>query len=793
MDHAKMPNNADQSDSSDDLIAELARLMAEDAQGGPSASPAPQEAAPSSQDRPAPKPFVRVPGQEAAAPTPATPTPTAPTATAAPKPDSLPPVEADTPVSPPAPVPNPFAASRQTPQQAPAAQQDPVAQMPQAAQTPQVSQTVLGDAMPANPATERAVPGRADGSSGSVASELQTLLRNEPKSQSQPESKGVFAEVERALAEQNHMPALPQETAPAFPSTLGGSDPIADLIAAEQKAFQSTPASELLNPDPQARVPDAYAPQTAVPQATVPQPAAPVPAPVAPVVPVSSGPSATDNFEVPPVFGLGGPTRSTATPTAPNLEASAPPPAVAPTPAAPVSAAHLAPTPTPAPVTRAPIDPLDEIEQLIGEAVRLGTQQDPVASVAEPADSDFSVDEAALAADAAIRAVSQPDIAVDSPTAFPNDTFAAQSDVPPSAAPGRNSGFSVGSLQKYMAPIVAGTVFLAIAVALFLVFGLNNGTQDGEAPVLTANTQNAKVEPEVSTSEPTVTDQSVVFNSLDGQQSDRATEQLVPRQESTTSSDVTRVIDTTSNDTGLANRKVRTVTVRPDGSIVSGQDSVAGNEALPVERPNVPALPADVAAANSGEFQAVSEFVEQPVITDPSSVNPAEATAGAGDVVLNAPIPAPRIADRSAAAIQNQATTFTNIAPPQTTTITTLGTGTQSSGAVDLLGNAATTTVAAPVTNIQPTTQQAAPQITTAAAYVQMSSQRSQEAAQQTITTLERQFASQLGGGRLEIQRVDLADRGTFFRVLLPVSSRSQAGSICNSIISAGGDCIVRN
>ncbi len=41
---------------------------------------------------------------------------------------------------------------------------------------------------------------------------------------------------------------------------------------------------------------------------------------------------------------------------------------------------------------------------------------------------------------------------------------------------------------------------------------------------------------------------------------------------------------------GLANRKVRTVTVRPDGTIVSGDDAVAGAEALPVDRPNVPAV-----------------------------------------------------------------------------------------------------------------------------------------------------------------------------------------------------------
>ena len=61
-----------------------------------------------------------------------------------------------------------------------------------------------------------------------------------------------------------------------------------------------------------------------------------------------------------------------------------------------------------------------------------------------------------------------------------------------------------------------------------------------------------------------------------------------------TATDVTRDVTPAAGDdseSGLANRKVRTVTVRPDGTIVSGDDAVAGGEALPVERPNVPAVP----------------------------------------------------------------------------------------------------------------------------------------------------------------------------------------------------------
>lgn len=61
--------------------------------------------------------------------------------------------------------------------------------------------------------------------------------------------------------------------------------------------------------------------------------------------------------------------------------------------------------------------------------------------------------------------------------------------------------------------------------------------------------------------------------------------------------EATSVIATTATDPELANRKVRTVTVRPDGTIVSGDDALAGNEALPIDRPNGPQVSHTVIAA----------------------------------------------------------------------------------------------------------------------------------------------------------------------------------------------------
>src|SRR5690606_25597145 len=130
-------------------------------------------------------------------------------------------------------------------------------------------------------------------------------------------------------------------------------------------------------------------------------------------------------------------------------------------------------------------------------------------------------------------------------------------------------------------------------------------------------------------------------------------------------------------ETGLANRKVRTVTVRPDGTIVSGDDAVAGTEALPVDRPNVPEIPgaemapSDLLTAAVAETQAVasSGAAEEP---DPiaalvantgeatatpaedaaplevAAVNPDSTVPAVFDGSLVAPIPMPRPSTRNA-------------------------------------------------------------------------------------------------------------------------------------------------
>jgi hypothetical protein len=80
-----------------------------------------------------------------------------------------------------------------------------------------------------------------------------------------------------------------------------------------------------------------------------------------------------------------------------------------------------------------------------------------------------------------------------------------------------------------------------------------------------------------------------------------------------------------------------------------------------------------------------------------------------------------------------------------------------------------------------------------AGAYVvQVSSQRTQDQAQAAFNNLQQRYAGVLGGVTPVIQRADLGDRGTFYRVRIPASSRDDAISLCERLKSAGGDCFVR-
>jgi hypothetical protein len=76
---------------------------------------------------------------------------------------------------------------------------------------------------------------------------------------------------------------------------------------------------------------------------------------------------------------------------------------------------------------------------------------------------------------------------------------------------------------------------------------------------------------------------------------------------------------------------------------------------------------------------------------------------------------------------------------------------------------------------------------------VQVSSQRSEADAQASYKALQQKYASVLGGHDPIIRRADLGDKGTFYRAQVgPFATMDEATQLCNSLKSAGGQCIIQ-
>jgi hypothetical protein len=811
---AKPQQMSDSQEKSDDLIAELAKLMASNAQGSESEpKPTVIKLAPLSEATgPSPTP-IRIPGMDA----PAAPAAAAPAV-------RIPGMENPAGVDMPAPAPKPAPAVQQPTTQSdvakpPMAAPEPLAGGQMSAPAPQAQPVPVPEAAPA-PVAAHVEP------TISVAA-APAPAEAKPSPYTDPDSFnfdfGFKADGSTtggsSQGEARHKPA----EAPK-PAAAPEHDPIADLIAAELDAAQAAPAAPevpKVEPAPAAAafpasveaIPASNFGNTTAGQAPVliARPAGPPASRATPTAPVAFRPlpqppkaAESDKFAVAPVFGLGG--KPTPAPTA-----SAPTPA-------PVSErpaiASLA-SPAAVPAHKPDGDPMDEIESLIGEAVRIELSgpekpaapnqppvQAPAAPVVPPLTTGFAPRRAGLkdnepqmkSAEAAILAAAAATGAevgrIDAHTA--DDRAHKRVKIKPQKAN------PFGGVRQYVGMAVAGTLLLAAGFGLYWVLGMGRGT--GDAPVLTADATPAKQAPAITAASVAEPARSVVFDEIDGVAATDTPETLVSRDETagTSVTDVARVVTpeaADSTETGLANRKVRTVTVRPDGTIVNGDEAVAGTEALPVERPNVPEVPgaatepsdlltaavatdpvetaAEPAAMPTAELDPIAAAIAggetvQPDPIDVAALASTSTTPPVFDASIVAPTPMPRPADRNALAA--------SAAPAEIETASAEPNAPAELPLVDL---------------IEPAAQPAAVANSAggAAAYVQLSSQLNEGDAEAAIRAAQQRWGSLFAGNQLIVQRADLGAKGIRYRVRLPTSSLQDATQICASIKANGGDC----
>ena len=441
-------------------------------------------------------------------------------------------------------------------------------------------------------------------------------------------------------------------------------------------------------------------------------------------------------------------------------------------------------------------DPIDDIENLIGRAMRVEfALPENEASVVESKPAP----EPRPAPSPALRSLATPvlptnrqaaGLSVADQTIFAAaEASGAQLDWvnPPPTADMEDETYraaprqrrAMGMSRALASPLVAVTLLLAAGFGLYWVLGLG-GRDAGPPPLLTADTAPIKEVAPPAAADDASTPQSVVFNEMDGV-NPGADEQLVSRDQ-TDVNDVTEVAagGTELSEEGLANRKVRTVKVRPDGTIVSGDDNVAGSTILPVDRPVVPAVPG-AETASSELLAAIDpvepvDAVEPAAATEPAAEAP-EPVAAVIPVEPGATVPA---VDLTGAAIAGKSATIPLVRPN--------GLRLASAAPAATVAPAAPAAAATPSETVPGATEVAALG-DTAPAYVQLASQRSEADARQSAQNMVTRYGPLFGGANLEVQRVDLGARGIYYRVRVPAASLEQANVICTNVKAAGGDC----
>ncbi len=192
-------------------------------------------------------------------------------------------------------------------------------------------------------------------------------------------------------------------------------------------------------------------------------------------------------------------------------------------------------------------------------------------------------------------------------------------------------------------------------------------------------------------------------------------------------------------------RKVRTVVVKPDGTIVSSEAAPRG-------------------ATDTAPAATVPDNAPLPPSDAPPSMAANDmAPAGSDDTAPAASAPVGSAKDNS----QLQPPS-----PPQP---------------------AETTVAAAPTVAPEPPPAAATAPPVTGGFVVQVTSQRSEQAAVAAFKNLQKKFPSVLGDRTPDIARADLGAKGVYFRARVgPMATRDEAVSFCEQLRAAGGDCIVQ-
>lgn len=350
-----------------------------------------------------------------------------------------------------------------------------------------------------------------------------------------------------------------------------------------------------------------------------------------------------------------------------------------------------------------------------------------------------------------------------------------------------------------------GLVLASVAGAALLIgalgyYGLSSGGGDGAPVVIQADNQPVKVQPENPGGNTVPNQDKAVYDRVAGL-APEAPEQkaLVSNEEKPIdigmaedddgslgadetavndrlepSSVEAAISDGSQSKPAIVPRRVQTMIVRPDGTIVAPEPEPAAPASSDVAMPQARPAGTEVAALNS----AAALPAENEAATEPTQTSgiPVQGTSANAAPAANAP----------ARMVETQTITPNDVpAKPRNVPVVPSRPAQQPVTIVD-------STPAARNTQVASAANAAGTAAASAGGYaIQIASQPSAEAAQQSYANLARRYANIIGGHGVDIRRAEIAGKGTYYRVRINAGSKSDAVDLCTRYKAAGGSCFV--
>ncbi|EAU40545.1 SOLUBLE LYTIC MUREIN TRANSGLYCOSYLASE [Fulvimarina pelagi HTCC2506] len=227
----------------------------------------------------------------------------------------------------------------------------------------------------------------------------------------------------------------------------------------------------------------------------------------------------------------------------------------------------------------------------------------------------------------------------------------------------------------------------------------------------------------------------------------------------------------------LQPRRVKTVTVLPDGTIVANKEteSLEPRSALidaaarPLEGRQTIGGIATPASAEQATLAGSADLAAIEAMANASATNSSDEMVMTGNSeIVGEPAPDVPVPSMKPKAPERRVASLEPVVPPSAPAVDT--------NAATGESDSASSSASAPGPDIW---------------YVQMSSQPNAEAAQASAQTVASKYSSIVSDRKVMIQAAEIPGKGTYHRVRLAASSRQEAINLCEQMKSAGGSCYV--